>query len=311
LLSRTSINAVARMRREEWPLVLREFCAFRNAISPIEAAHQAASDLLKGSRDKNNSSSLIISVTHLCEALGIELVGARASVNRSSLELMELADTRTPLRRAKLRFSDSIPIIEVRDDHIARARLSVAHEIGHYLIHRRKDGMDWLTLRVSSTAEEETLAEYIGRLLLLPRGEVDAFFGCTVDAVDCLKLAASACVSIHAVGSRLLDPDRTEQRVAGVILWSMRHRAGESYEHPAQAFAPEWHICPDSFVPVGNCHIRRTSVIGQLAAKEQDVAGRGQEDVSIGTFKGTFRVDAFAWGSWENKTRKVLSIFYH
>jgi hypothetical protein len=49
--------------------------------------------------------------------------------------------------------------------------------------------------------------------------------------------------------------------------------------------------------------------VAQVAAAQASVAKSELEDVNIGSFVGQFRNDAFAWGSVEDGTRLVLTIF--
>jgi Zn-dependent peptidase ImmA (M78 family) len=45
-----------------------------------------------------------------------------------------------------------------------RARVAVAHELAHVLIHKKADGYDEATIRLQSSPTEEALAEYGARL---------------------------------------------------------------------------------------------------------------------------------------------------
>jgi hypothetical protein len=51
------------------------------------------------------------------------------------------------------------------------------------------------------------------------------------------------------------------------------------------------------------------SLVAELAGAVAPLGGSMSEAVSIGSFVGTFRIDGFAWGSIDDGTRLVLSVF--
>lgn len=189
-----------------------------------------------------------------------------------------------------------------------RGRIAVCHEIGHFLIHSRGEEIDLFTSRLASSPEEEALSEYASRLLLMPAPYVDRHPAGNL-IVDCMTLARSADVTLHAAAARLGDPDSPlAGLVRGVILWRTK-KPGDKPELPRR-LTPQWHLCRESFVPVGRCHAGRTSLVAALAASDEAQAvGSCIEQVEIGALKGEFRVDAVAWGSMERGTRLVLSAF--
>ena len=228
----------------------------------------------------------------------IDLVG-----NTICADLMDYA------RRAKLSICGSRAVIEVVDANPGRARVSAAHEVGHYLIHLRDRELDLITLRSSTSPEEETLSEYIGRLLLLPLNLFQAHFEePNASALGCLRAASRALVSIHASTARLVDPDHPDDRVRGAIFWKIDRRKIDTASL-GERLTPYWHLCPGAFIPVGKCHARRDSLIVAMAAAPGDAHGTTVEEVQIGTLNGKFLVDVFAWGSVAARTRCVLSIF--
>jgi hypothetical protein len=295
------------------PFAINAFREWHGVATLAEAAQRvAARALARLPGGGGTHINPLVSVTQLCDVLGIVLEGVAPTMSRAGREIEKVDCARyRSEERARLSFHDGKAVVRVseRDARsLARARYSVAHEVGHFLIHQRGDTMDWMTLRADTTVEEEALAEYIGRLLLLPKDHVDAFIKLPVTALQCVTLAARAEVSLHAAAARLLDVDATDRGIRGVIFWQMAGRV-DSAADIAKAFAPHWHQCPGSFVPVRRCHLRHDSMLARLAhgtGKAQDAA---QEEVSIGSFKGRFKVSGFAWGSVEKRSRKALSVF--
>jgi hypothetical protein len=190
----------------------------------------------------------------------------------------------------------------------ATARISVAHEIGHLLIHRRSNQWDDATLRLRSSEEEEALAEYAARLLLMPSAfEYERLGDGENLAQLALRLASAAGVTVHAAVARLGDPDVVDNGVRGAILWRLNPRISAS-SPLAHRMTPQWHMCPGAFVPVGKCAARVGSLAATIAAGPETTA-RQCEDVRIGSFTGTFVAHGFAWGSVEDGTRLVLTIY--
>jgi hypothetical protein len=187
------------------------------------------------------------------------------------------------------------------------ARISVAHEIGHILIHQRGTELDHATIRLSSTSEEEALAEYGGRLLLLPTTIFQPPLGVNL-AQYAVEQAGVARVTVHSAVSRLGDPDILVPGLQGAILWRINPQVPAS--HPISTrLTPQWHLCPGAFVPVRRSKARPGCLVAQIAEAPGPISASSVETVSIGTFVGVFRVDAFAWGAISQGTRLVLSVF--
>ncbi|HEY6352248.1 MAG TPA: ImmA/IrrE family metallo-endopeptidase [Candidatus Angelobacter sp.] len=208
----------------------------------------------------------------------------------------------------KLYVHDSQVTIRVPEEiAFETARISVAHEIGHVLIHRRGNDFDHATIRLPSSPEEEALAEYAARLLLLPVGVFQPPLGVNL-AQYAVEQAGTAKVTVHSAVSRLGDPDIFVPGIIGAILWRINPNIPES--HPVSSrLTPQWHLCPGHFVPVKRCKARAGSLIARVADSPSAVSLSAIETVSIGTFVGTFRVDAFGWGSIPQGTRLALAIF--
>ncbi|MBI4190782.1 MAG: ImmA/IrrE family metallo-endopeptidase [Betaproteobacteria bacterium] len=191
----------------------------------------------------------------------------------------------------------------------ALARVSVAHELSHVLIHTRESSLDLATIRMTSTPEEEAVAEYGARLLLLPRiplGEVPE--SARSLAEYCVAVAGFARITVHSAVLRLADPDISERGIRAAVLWRLNPRVQEDAP-VALRLSPQWFAARGVFVPIGKCHARQDSLVADLAAaSDSPVAGSRIEDVSIGTLVGRFRVDAFAWGSLTAGTRLVLFV---
>lgn len=302
------IHTLAQQGAGSWPFALRQFVYSTGTETPVRAAQAAADRLLTRYLSEYGKGSDLIGVARLCDLLGIEIKGKlprTRSTGRETWSQLIGPVTHT----AKLSFESNRPVIEVMDAVAARARVSAAHELGHYLIHLRDKGLDYETLRSGSTPEEEVLSEYIGRLLLMPLTQFLMHFTRTDSySLACLTAASKANVSVHASAARMVDPDYPRGEVRGTILW--RTNPKKTVTAPIEErLTPHWHLCPGAFIPIRRCQARKGSLIAGLANANEDARSVVEEDVKIGTLTGRFRVDVFAWGSLRNGSRCVLSVF--
>jgi hypothetical protein len=299
--------AVRDAQGQEMPLAIRRFMEEYGAQRPVDAMQVATDKLLEMYQHSVDPFTKPISVEKICSLAGAELIGSRPSSRPHVGYNSE--DTRPRVgHTGKLYFRNSRAVIKIPDEiEFETARISVAHEIGHLLIHRRGEECDAVTIRLSSSAEEEALSEYAARLLLLP----SAFFWPEAEtnlAQYAVERAGVAKVTIHSAVSRLGDPDMCNLNVRGAIFWKINPelpRSGPLYTR----LTPRWHLCPGAFVPVSRSKARAGSLIAELADSSSPSRGWDIQTVNIGTFIGTFRVDVFAWGSVSEGTRSVLSVF--
>lgn len=290
------------------PLALRRFIAHLGEASTTSAMQCAVSRLLDQHGTNSVGAQLPISVGQICALIGARLTGLRPFPRRA-LESIYSPDTYKPRSghtgRLQVKNSElSINIPETVQDR-ETARISAAHEIGHALIHRRDEGYDEATLQLGSSPDEEALAEYGARLLLMPsqlwindRGDNSAS--------DAVTLKSRADVTMHSAVARLGDPDIGDSTLRGAILWRLHARV-PSNAAVHERLTPQWHLCPGFFVPIGKCKARTRSLVSEAAAQPGRVALSGDEEVSIGSFVGFYKVDVFAWGS---QHRLVLSLFH-
>jgi hypothetical protein len=95
-----------------------------------------------------------------------------------------------------------------------------------------------------------------------------------------------------------------------VILWRVRAQEYGKNSPLFERLTPFWKIFPGHFIPFNKCRSREGSLVAQLAeASEDDSCDQSEEEVSIGSVRGTFHIDAIAWGSTTRGTRKILSFF--
>lgn len=297
---------------EELPFALKRFRSHMGDNSVIGAMQRATSEVLDLYASSWDITKPRISASRLCEVCGLVLQGEprcreKAQPVYSALHVRERHNGHT----GELRLDPQRPTIQLPPGiDLVRARVAVGHEIGHYLIHRRGAEIDSLTARLPSTAEEEALSEYAARLLLLPA----PYRTCEADKpnliYECLQLASRSEVTLHSAAARLGDPDSPfAGGVKGVILWRLNTAVPVGESVPSR-LTPQWHLCPDAFIPIKRCHAGRQSLVAELgSANEGTVEGSRVEPVSIGSFKGTYRVDAVAWGSVRRGTRLVLAAF--
>jgi len=142
----------------------------------------------------------------------------------------------------------------------------------------------------------EAIAEYGARLLLMPFREGGSPGQSHNMAVWCVRRAQSTRVTVHTAVARLGDPDNPNRNVRGAMLWRVRPSLGPDLH---ELLTPYWHLCGETFIPIGRCKARKGSVIADVAQELGRAAASSNEDVRIGNLEGHFRVDAFSWGSWK------------
>jgi hypothetical protein len=287
------------------PLPVRRFVEAAGGTSATDAIRAATRSLLASHSDGSRPYPPV-SVEALCRALKVKLIGTPPSA-RSAPSYSANSRARGG-HTGSLHFEGAKAIVCI-PEHVdyATSRLSVAHELGHLLIHWRDGRPDEATTRLPAESMEEALAEYAARLLLLPfeMWKADpAYMNLAEYAVSQSSLAK---VTLHSAVARLGDPDLPQFQVLGAILWRMAdsHKSVPIHDR----LAPFWHLCPGAFVPIRKSKARERSLVAELAADPGAVCESRNEHVRIGTFVGQYRVDALAWGSVHEGTRLVLSIF--
>lgn len=132
LASDADLNSLAGVKPSKWPFAIQRFVEFSNAADPISAAITAAAHLLSEYHNAFPGRSIPVSVGRLCALLGIKLVGT-IPATKSNRTTTIPGNSSVP----RLILDGKEARIEVRETNADRARISVAHEIGHFLIHRR------------------------------------------------------------------------------------------------------------------------------------------------------------------------------
>ncbi len=303
---------LAALCSSEWqvslPLGIRRFVEESGVDGPTSAMKRATDSLIAEYAKDQLSPTSPIAVERLCELVGADLIGKRPKGQRSDGHSIQ--DHRPRLgHTGKLYFEGQRAKIKIPENlDYGTARVSVAHELGHLLIHRRASGYDKATLRLPSSTQEEALAEYGARLLLIPSYLWSPPLPDANLSEYALKRSSITRVTLHSAVLRLGDPDIETPDVCGAILWRMNPQVSKS-EPISGRMTPHWHLCPGAFVPVGRCKARNGSLIAELADSDLPTAGARVEEVRIGTFVGGFRIDAVAWGSIADRTRLVLSVF--
>lgn len=295
---------------DELPLAVARFRDSCGAATAVDAMRTVTQELVQqhgvpqGGRE-------VMRVARLCELCGLSLEGG--PVRRPPRNVYSSARSsgmRTHSGTLHLHPTHSRVHLPAGIDYL-RGRAAVAHEIGHYLIHRRAGQLDLATSRLSSSPEEEGLSEYAARLLLMPK--VDWLQSPSTNlASRCFEVASNAKVTVHAAAARLGDPDSDLRGgVRAVILWRLHPELPSDSAVP-ERMTPQWHLCSDAFIPVRRCHAREGSLIAELASGGDGVSESTRvEPVAIGSMKGSYRVDARAWGSVARGTRLVLAVFVY
>lgn len=298
----SALLALEKRTGQQLPLTIRRFVQQQQSEGVVEAAVRSTQRLLQDYQTTVGPLSPTIRLSKLAKLQSVELRG-----------LGNIAATRVVGRGPSQRYhaaitmvGDSPTITIPPGSNRADARISVAHELGHLLIHSRGKQVDEITVKLGTSREEEALAEYMGRLLLMEKRL------CHSDLSDdgmtrlCFDLSSAANVPLIVALARIGDPDQN-LGVAGVIIWDLRRDRQPTI---AERLRPYCRLCGAAFIP-DRSHAREGSLTAIVASGESERIVVGTESVRIGRFVGEFRVEAYGWGSEERGTRKVLSIFCH
>lgn len=293
----------------ELPLALRRFAARLGHGLATEAMRVAVQHLLNSYSAAMDSPVAAVSVDRLCKLAGAQvLIPPRLAIRRNAYSLGAPRLSRS--HTGAIVFSAGRPRITISPSiDKATARVSVAHELGHLLIHRESDSWDSATIRLPVTPDEEALAEYAARLLLMPTCSWNTSKARTSNLAEfAVRVASTSGVTVHASATRLGDPDVADASVRGVILWRLNPRVDRN-EHVARRMTPQWHLCPEAFVPIGKCGAKLGSLVAKVAGDSGCASDIQHEEVRIGSFTGIFLAHGFAWGSVEEGTRVVLTVY--
>jgi len=285
---------------QELPLAIRRFVERQEADGIVRAALGVTQHLLQDYQRVVGPLGSTVRLSKLAQMQSVVLRGL------SNVALSREVNPAVRQRyRAVITMSDDASVITIPPgSDRAGARISVAHELGHLSIHSRGKKVDQSTIRLGSSEEEEGLAEYIGRLLLLPKRIDPAEIPPGGMARACFDLATAADVPLSAALARIGDPDQ-DLGVAGVILWELRPDRRLSV---AERLKPYYRLCGSAFIP-DRSHAREGSLSAMVGSGEAERTALGNETVRIGRFVGDFKVEAHGWGSEGRGTRKVLSTF--
>jgi hypothetical protein len=297
------------VRGIQLPLALTRFAEAFGTSRPTQAIRAATDELLvKYAGAFPDSASLPIKVEELCRISKVDLAGIRPAA-RSSTAYSSDDHTRRLGHTGKTYFAGPRASIRIPPhvDH-ATARISVAHELGHVLVHLRGNGFDEATVRLPSSPDEECIAEYGARLLLMPlKVWLKMPTGRNL-AEEAVIRSSIARVTIHSAVARLGDPDLGNTGIKGAILWRLNPEV-PSHSPVHERLTPQWHLCGGAFVPIKRSKARAGSLVATAAERSTVAADTRVEDVRVGTFMGVFAVDVLAWGSVADGTRLVLAIF--
>lgn len=313
-LSTTSLDTL--------PFPVQTFCTWHNQKSPVAAMEKVVEDLLVNCGQKSETgfdcSTFATNIGEICRFLGIDVRGPQPSVPSKSV--YSTSGSRgdkisKPAVSGTLQLVDGKPVVYVPNKtDLPHRRLSVAHEIGHYLMLWKGDRVDRSAAGFSSTQEEEELAEYAARLILLPKFALAVPSGFGV-AKSCIYLAGRRCTTVWSAARRMGDPGIAQNNLRAIVLWRLNPEV-LACEPLHKRMTPQWFIGEKIYIPVKKCHAGFSSLVANLAAKEsgeKPVEGVAEEMVSIGSlksFNNKMSVDAFAWGSVSRGTRLVLSVFF-
>ena len=179
-----------------------------------------------------------------------------------------------------------------------RRRLSIAHEIGHLIVNRCSPrGTEF-----GCEPEIEAFCTHLAASLLAPEWALRAYFerqraiadwrhriGCST----ILGASSAFSISVDAMASRVFcDLDLVPGLLA--VVWRYMENTLKPGSEKAFRVASAWHSKRGVFVP-RNKTAPRDSVIAR--AFQWKGALSGIENLSLGTVRGTFRIEALGFGA--------------
>ncbi len=204
-------------------------------------------------------------------------------------------------RDARLILEDGSPVIEVNPLFPrVRRRLSIAHEIGHMILN---DCAGRGRFHIShGEATEEAWCNHIAGVLLAPDIAVRRFFAATngfgdwKDQVCCSRIidaARSFEVSVDVMARRIFhDLALAPSKIA--IIWRNKENGTSKTSERALRISSVWHsLSKGIFIPL-NKTVSPTSIIQRVYSSGE--ALYGEEDLELGSLKGTFTVEASGFG---------------
>ena len=202
-------------------LAVRRFVREIGMDCPSKSMKMATDILLFKYGTQGDRQVAPIAVEKLCEIYGASVTGIRPKSRDANVYSIDSWQSRQG-HTGRVSFDGPRAVITIPESvDYPTARLSVAHELGHLLIHRRGEEHDEVTLRLGSSPAEEALAEYAARMLLIPSGCCEAAAGANL-AEFAIAQASRLRVTIHCFVERLGDPDVASTSIQGAILWRMR-----------------------------------------------------------------------------------------
>src|SRR5712692_4351583 len=200
---------------------------------------------------------------------------------------------------------------------LVRRRLSIAHEIGHLIVshcsgvavgHRRHE--DPFT---------EALCNQLAGRLLAPDWALEMYFERETGLADwrskvgcstIISAASKFAISVDAAASRICRELGLAPHSAAII-WRNRENSVRPGSEKVLRIASSWHSRGNSIYIPQNKTAPESSVI--MKASRQGGVFSAVEDLSLGTLRGWWQVEALGFGPYSNRTgtegvRSVLSL---
>lgn len=180
-----------------------------------------------------------------------------------------------------------------------RRRLSIAHEIGHLIInqfspqealgsHSENPAIESLCNRLATNllAPDEAIFEYFEHEQTL--GQWQERIRCTT----VLGAASKFGVSVDAIASRVFH-DLGMAPGAVAIVWRYMENLSKPGSEKAIRVASTWHQRENDYIPRNKTALR-SSLIARAFESRNTLTGT--ENLSLGTLRGAFRVEAQGFG---------------
>jgi len=305
------LQKLKQLSANDFPLPIRLFNERLKTRHPIEAIEKECSDIIRQYRELHGITKPI-SLKWLCKILNIEITGKiPTKTHKSQYYQSWVQPFRSDIVEGKLLLKNGTPHINLPYGlHLDLARFVVAHEIGHWILYKHLIEKSPSILQRGSTPEEEYLACYAARRLLIP----DSSFYEPASSnkslsYKCILATGRARVTLYTATLRFGDYDICSTKIDTAILWKINPSI--SKDKPVfHRLTPQWFCSREKFIPVGKCRARENSIIEEMAKDSSKACyGNRIEKVDIGELNGEFNVDAYSWGSIKDGTRLVLSIF--
>ena len=282
------------------PPLLRRFASYHNSSCLRQAVDRALEK--EQSSILSASSNGVVSLSKLASIYSIEIEGR--FIHRKSYTSGQWE--RESLSHASIDFSSENPIIRLkRSGGYLSQRVSIAHELGHFIVRKRGGTMDRHMTSSESIPPEELIADYIGRRILMHN--CHDTFGIFVHPSQYFVAASKAEAPPNIAFLRVFDPDI--QETSTLLAWWKGGKILDVDNNRQEFTLHKFYSRKGYFLKLKATKAKKDTASDRAGNMIPAIDERTKEDVRLGTFHGSYYTLTYAWGSKGSDTRNVLTFF--